>query len=113
MALESGKLRHRIQVQRKLESRDPESGDVIVRWVDFAKLWANVEPVSVREFLSSRATQSEIVARITVRYRDDLLPTMRIQYRGKIYNPEGWLPDKESGLEYMTAPCSAGVNDGR
>lgn len=113
MALETGKLRHRIKVQRQVQGRDAETGEVTVKWADFKSLWASVEPLSVREFISSQATQSQIVARIVVRYRTDLLPTMRILYRGKVYNPQGWLPDAESGLEYMTAPCSEGVNDGR
>jgi hypothetical protein len=41
-----------------------------------------------------------------------LLPSMRLVHRGKIYNPAGILTDKESGLEYVTLPCSEGVNEG-
>lgn len=113
MALEAGKLRHRIQVQRRVESRDPQSGDVKVVWVNHATVWASVEPLSVREFISAQSMQSQITARITVRYRDDLKADMRILYRGRIYNPQGWLSDPESGLEYLTAPVTEGVNDGR
>jgi len=29
-----------------------------------------------------------------------------------VFNPEGYFEDQESGLEYITAPCSRGVNDG-
>lgn len=81
-------------------------------WTDVAEVWAAVEPASVREFIASQQMQSEIVARITIRYRAGLTAQMRILHRDRIYNPQGWLADPESGLEYLTAPCSEGVNDG-
>lgn len=112
MALSAGKLRHRITIQRRVETRAP-NGDVKVSWVDHAEVWAAVEPLSVQAFIAARSAQSQVTARITVRRRDDLDPTMRILHRGRIYNPQGWLADPDSGLEYQTAPCTEGVNDGR
>ena len=35
-----------------------------------------------------------------------------ILHKDKIYNPAGWLPDQDSGLEYLTAPVSQGLNEG-
>lgn len=113
MALSAGKLRHRVTIQRRVDGRDSSTGDVKVSWVSHAEVWAAVEPVSVREFIAGQSQQSQVTARITVRYRDDLDATMRILHRGRIYNPQGWLPDPDSGLEYLTAPCTEGVNDGR
>jgi hypothetical protein len=37
---------------------------------------------------------------------------MRLLHGSRIYNPQGWLADPVSGIEYLTAPCSEGVNDG-
>lgn len=100
-------------LQRRVDGRDKTSGDVKVSWVSVGDVWAAVEPVSVREFIAGQSQQSQVTARITVRYRDDLTATMRILHRNRIFNPQGWLSDPDSGLEYMTAPCSEGVNDGR
>lgn len=113
MALAAGKLRHRVKIQKRTDTRDAQTGDVKVSWQDLATVWAAVEPLSVREFIAGQATQSQITARITIRYRDDVTAAMRIIHRDRIYNPQGWLADQESGLEYLTAPCSEGVNDGR
>jgi len=113
VALSAGKLRHRITIQKPVSSQDPTSGDAKVNWTNHAEVWAAVEPLSVREFISAQSMQSQVVARITVRYRDDLTAKMRILYRDRIYNPQGWLPDPDSGLEYLTAPVTEGVNDGR
>lgn len=62
--------------------------------------------------MAAQAVQSEISARITIRYRAGLLPTMRIVFRGQVYNIAGALPDAVSGLEYITIPCSNGANAG-
>lgn len=67
----------------------------------------------MREFIAGQAVQSQVTARVTVRHREGLNASMRILFRGRIYNPQGWLPDPDSGLEHLTAPCSEGVNDGR
>lgn len=112
MSLPAGKLRHRVLIQQQVTTRD---GDGVEQkaWVDVATVWASVEPLSAREFMQSGQTQSAVTARITMRYRDGLSPSMRLVHRGEIFNIAGLLPDKVSGLEYITIPVSAGVNDGQ
>ncbi|WP_058911878.1 phage head closure protein [Entomohabitans teleogrylli] len=110
--MKAGRLRHRVMLQRSEKHQDTLTGAIIDSWVDVAKLWAEIYPLSGKEFVSARAVQSEITARITIRYRADVTSKHRFIYRGKIYNISGVLPDPVSGLEYMTLPCSEGVNDG-
>lgn len=113
MGISAGRLRHRIDIQEPQSSQDPITGEIIHSWVTvWPAVPAAVEPLSVREFIAAQAVQSEISARITIRYRDGLLPTMRILHNGRIYNPAGWLADPVRGNEYLTAPCSEGVNQG-
>ena len=111
MSLAAGKLRHRVILQEQQSVQDT-LGEMIVNWVEIARPWAAVEPLSAREFVASAAGQSQVTARITIRYRAGVNATQRILHRGKIYNIEGVLADKESGLEYLTLPCSEGVNLG-
>jgi len=86
---------------------------MIKTWVEvWGKVPASVEPFSAREFIAAAATQNEVTARIGIRKRAGVDPTMRIIHRGKIYNIEGVLPDPKSGLDYLTLPCSEGVDDG-
>ncbi len=112
MSLPAGKLRHRVLIQQQVTTRD-DDGFSHTSWVDVATVWASVEPLSAREFIQSGQTQAAITARITIRYREGLLPSMRILHRGEVFNIAGVLPDKVSGLEYITIPVSAGVNDGQ
>lgn len=108
----TGTLRHRVLIQQQVTTRDSD-GVSQTAWADVATVWASVEPLSAREFIQSSQTQSAVTARITMRHRDGLLPSMRLIHRGEIFNIAGLLPDKVSGLEYITIPVSAGVNDGQ
>jgi SPP1 family predicted phage head-tail adaptor len=110
--MRNGKLRHRVTVERKVRVRDEETGGWSEAWVEEARLWASIEPLSAREFIAAQASQSEVTARIVIRYRPDIDATMRILHRGRVYNIHGVLPDTKSGLEYLTLPVSEGVNDG-
>ncbi|MCP1404255.1 SPP1 family predicted phage head-tail adaptor [Achromobacter insolitus] len=111
MMLDSGKLRHRVSIERITRTQDPDTGAIGETWTEVAKVWAAVEPLSAREFVQSAAGQSEVTARITIRTRD-IQATDRIIHRGTVYNIRGVLADKDSGLEYITLPVAAGVNEG-
>ena len=111
--MDAGRLRHRVDFQRRIDSQDPDSGAVTPVWVNLATaVPAAIEPLSVREFVAANAVQSEVTVRIVVRYRDGLNAAMRIKHGSRIYNPAGFLADPDSGRDYLTIPCSEGVNDG-
>ena len=107
MSLAAGRLRHRVTIEQQVTTRDPNTGASLKSWLAFAEnIAAEVAPLSAREFLAAQATQSQVSARITIRYRPGLLATMRIVHRGQVYNIAGVLPDNVSGLEYITLPVS-------
>lgn len=104
-------LRHRVLIQRQVETQDPDNGAVIVSWQDVATVWSAIEPLSAREFIAAQAEDSKVNTRITIRYRNDVTAKMRLYHASKdmYYNIEGVLSDKDSGFEYLTLPCSTGV----
>lgn len=114
MSIQAGKLRHRIELQQKTTPRDPatgENGEPV--WELFAKVWAQVSPLSARDMIAAQAGHSEATGRMVIRYRPGIDSTMRIVYRGEIYSIEGPpLEDPKSGLEYLTILVSKGVKDG-
>lgn len=125
MSLEAGRLRHRVRIERFDYLRDsngdvvqdPQTGETSRAWIEVDTVWAAIEPLSAREFIQSQAVQSQVTARVVIRQRDDVDAACRLVHvrRGKpdvIYNPAAFLEDPESGKEYMTAPCSRGVNEG-
>lgn len=112
MSIAAGALRHRLLIQRQVSSRD-EDGIERIAWEDVATVWGAVEPLSAREFIQSGQQQAAITARVVIRYRADVQPSMRIIHRGQPLNIQGVLADKVSGLEYLTLPVSADVNEGQ
>lgn len=110
--MRAGTLRHRVRIERPILAQDPNTGEVVPDWELVATVWASVEPLSAREFIAAQATQSEITARVVMRYRNGITPDMRLVHRGQSYNIHGVLPDPDSGLKYITLPVSEGVNDG-
>jgi len=113
--MQAGKLRHRVDIEEFTQVRDPDTGEFAEpAWVaKWPKCPARVEPLSSRDLVAAKAAQSEATARMVIRYRPGVLPTMRIIYRGEVYSIEGPpLEDDKSGQEYLTILVSKGVKDG-
>lgn len=108
----AGRLRHRVQLQRQVRGQAPATGAQTVSWEPLADVWAEVAALSARELVAAKSVDSEVTMRVTIRHRDDVTDKCRVIHRGKILNIHGVLPDPVSGLEYLTLPCSEGVNDG-
>lgn len=114
--MRAGILRHRITFQHPAKVQDPASGEMVDGWIDAPGaigVPAAIEPLSAREFIAAQASQSEVTARITIRYRPGISAAMRILHGDQIYNIHGVLPDPRSGREYLTLPVSTGVNEGQ
>lgn len=109
--LNTGKLRHRVVIQKPVETQDTTTGAMNTVWEDVATVWASIDPVSAKEFVAAQVEQSKITGRITIRYRNDFDTSCRLYHRAKnkYYNIEGMLSDRDSGLEYLTLPVSDGI----
>jgi len=105
--MDVGKLRHRIDLYAFTQVQDPDTGIITEGYGPVATgIWASVEPLSTREYIASQATQAQATTRIVIRYREGVEATMRVLHRGIFYDLAGPpLPDKDSGLEYLTLLC--------
>ena len=108
-AVASGDLRHKVQLQENQDRQDENTGEIISEWVTIAEPWAEIVPMSGREFLAAGAEQSEVRGRIVIRYRGNVDSSMRIVYRGRYYNILACLPDAESGKEHISLMTGEGV----
>ena len=107
--MRAGRLRQRITIQQLTTTQDANTGEGIESWADHVTLWADVRPLNAREYIAAAATQAQLNAMVTIRYRSDIVPTMRIVYNGKTYNIDGVLPDSRSGREWLTIPVSEDI----
>lgn len=108
-AVAAGDLRHKVELQALVDGQDPVTGQFEPVWTTIARPWAQIVPMSAREFLSAAAEQSEVRGRIVIRFNGEVDATMRIVYRGKWYAIHGVMPDAESGKEHMTLMTGEGV----
>lgn len=106
-----GSLKHWVTLQQLARSLDA-SGNTVEAWTDFASVWAEVAPLSAREFVAGQAVQSGVNTRVTIRYLAGVRANMRVVHDGRYFNIEGVLSDTASGRDYLTLPCTEGVNDG-
>ena len=105
----AGELRHRVVLQRQVETQNPTTGEIVRTWTTYATVWAAIKPLSVRNFIAAAADQSEVRAQVTIRRRADVQHEDRVAHRGLVYRVLGVLSDPVSGLEYQTLPVSEGV----
>lgn len=107
----AGRLRHRVRFEAQVVHVN-SYGEQDVAWEEVATVWAAIEPLSARESMLAEQVQSKVNARIIIRARDDIRASMRAVHGSMIYNVEGVIRDPDSGQEWMTLPCSTGINEG-
>lgn len=111
--MKAGLLRHRVRIDQ-FETTVDSDGERTEAWQDaFDRLIpAEIAPLSGRELIAAAATQSKVAARIRIRYRPGVAPSMRVVHRETAYGIEAVVPDRISGVEYLTLFCTAGVAEG-
>jgi SPP1 family predicted phage head-tail adaptor len=83
MALDIGRMRERVDVQRPIDSTN-RIGEAVEDWETVGTRWASVESVSSREYLQNGQQQSEITHRVRLRCVDGITSRMRLVWRGRV-----------------------------
>lgn len=79
-----GKMRHRITFQRPTEEKD-RLGGYEDDWVDVATTWAQISPVSGKEYFS-QMRETTVSHRIYCRYRPGITPRLRIKFKDRTFS---------------------------
>lgn len=72
-----GRLRHRVVLQRPVRGND-EGGTATITWEPIAPVFAAIEALSGSELERSDGLAARATHRVTLRYRADVSPDMRI-----------------------------------
>ena len=75
-----GKLRHRITLLRQVNEVN-DYGASTQTWKRVATVWADVRPLSGREYFSAQQVQSEVTTQIWLRHIEGIKPTMKVKFR--------------------------------
>jgi SPP1 family predicted phage head-tail adaptor len=108
--MQAGLLRHRVTFQSRSSGVD-EMNQPIPVWTDVATVWAQIESLSGRELMAASAERAENIVRITVRYRSDIVESMRIAY-GSVFYDITDISDLDGRRRHLELSCKAGLSDG-
>lgn len=111
MTIRAGQLRHSITIQRQHTATDA-MGSASEDWVDVATgVAASIDPLSGRELYAAQQHHSEVTNRIRMRYREGVLPSMRVLHRGVAY-PILYVMNQSLRDAELVLMCAAGVHEG-
>jgi len=75
--MQGGKLRHRLTLQAPVVTQASDGGQVVT-WQDVEQVWAQIEPLSMREMVLAQQVQSRVTHKIRLRYQATLPPTYQL-----------------------------------
>jgi SPP1 family predicted phage head-tail adaptor len=106
---------HEITFQQYVDSQEDGAGGYTEGgWQDFATSEALVTSVSSREIAQAEQTRNPIDYEVYYPYRDDVLPSMRVLYEGKVLSIKSKPMDQGGQHEVMLIECSRGnASDGQ
>lgn len=102
--MNAGELRHRVTFQRR--GPDPATGG-LTDWTDHATVWAKVEDLSGRDYFRAQmlGEASLVTTRITIRWRPDVDPHMRVRCGGRTFGIKAVL-DPDGRKRFLQLMCA-------
>ena len=107
--MQAGRLRHRLILQSKAETRD-SYGATLITWDTVTTVWGAIEPLSGKEYFAQQEVQSESKVRIVIRYYSGVLPSWRVSHGGLYYDIEDVL-NHDTRNRQLTLMCRQGVSE--
>lgn len=95
--MQVGRMRYRIEIQDYKSTQDAD-GFETREWMTVYTVWADIAPVSGKEYMASNRETAEITNKIYIRFRSGIKSTMRIKQGDRIFEIESVLGDKRSGM---------------
>ncbi len=108
--MQAGRLNQLITLQQPSTSSDA-LGQRVEAWTDVDTVWASAQPVRGREFFAAGQMQSEASVKFTLRYRADVVGTMRVLWRGVPHAIVAEPIDVNGGMHTLELMCSGGIRD--
>lgn len=105
--LRAGLLRHKVEIQEKVTSRDSMGGEVVT-WETFTHCWCSIEPLSGREYFAAQQVQSTVSHKMQMRYQPGIQPFHQIKWGERTFNIDAILNDSERNVT-LTIYCTEAV----
>lgn len=97
-----GGMRYRIELQRNVSKKDDEGFTQNI-WQTEHTVWADIVPVSGREFLQSGTETAEVTFKIYIRWIENVDADMRVKCGNDIYLITAVLGNRRKGMLTLMA----------
>jgi SPP1 family predicted phage head-tail adaptor len=109
--MRAGTLRHIIKIEKRKDVTDAV-GQMVPTWSTLrANVPAAYEPARGREFFAAQGQIVEEPALFRIRYSADVVATMRVQFRGKVWDIAS-VEDVGGREREMHLYCATGLTEG-
>lgn len=92
-----GRFRNRIEIQANVTQED-EYANTVSGWQTIHTVWADITPVSGREYFAALQETSEVTVKIYIRYLEDVTAKMRVKKGEHIYDIVDVLSNRMDGI---------------
>jgi len=83
--MRAGTLRNVIDIM-KPEYAPDAMGQCVVSWTKHATIWADVVPITAREYLTAGAINTAVTVKVIARYQPGLRPGWRLHHGDRVYD---------------------------
>ncbi len=97
-----GGMRYKVELQRNVSKKDDEGFTQNI-WQTEHTVWADIVPISGREFLQSGTETAEVTFKIYIRYLDGINADMRVKCGENIYLLTAVLGNRRKGMLTLMA----------
>ena len=101
-----GQLRERVTIQQPTRSTDAIGGATLT-WSTLVSCWAEVVALSGGEGRQAEAVVSSVSHRLTIRYRSDVVPKMRVSWNSLTLQIHAVVPVLVHGKRWSVLECGA------
>lgn len=102
--LRAGDLQHKVTIEQVAEART-DRGAVSETWSTFATVFADIRPISGREYLQGETINSEITHRVYIRALSGVRAKMRIAWNGREFEIMAPPMEQREAGDLMTLFC--------
>lgn len=105
-----GKFRHRIVIQEPTITRGDRGAEVLA-WSDIANVYADIRTVGGQEqVLANQLETATSLHTITIRYRTDITPKMRVKWGARVFGVEA-IVESDNRMRTLNLSCRELVGD--
>ncbi len=98
--IRAGELEQYITIEKPVNT-EGDYGETTTTWTTHCNCWANIQNLKGKEYWDAKSINSEVTAKIKIRYRDDITADMRVKYESRYFYVNSFFDPYEERKELL------------